>query len=188
MVHYFDGPAAWRRLQRRHESQEEVWVGFHKRATKKPSLTWPQSVDEALCFGWIDGVRHRVDDERYTIRFTPRRPTSKWSNINVARVGALRREGRMTEAGERAFAARKTTGVYSYEQRKQLSLPASFLTRFRRKKDAWSWFSTQAPWYRRTCILWVVSAKKVETQERRLQTLIADSSAGRRIKLLARAT
>src|SRR5438105_8380169 len=123
MVRYFEGPAAWRRwLSRHHAREQELWVGFHKRATGKPSLTWPQSVDEALCFGWIDGVRRRVDDDRYMIRFTPRKPTSKWSLINVGRVAALRKQGLMTGAGEQAFAARKQTGVYSYEQRNQASL------------------------------------------------------------------
>src|SRR5437762_11409698 len=116
MVRYFDGPAAWRRwLSRHHAREKELWVGFHKRATGRPSLTWPQSVDEALCFGWIDGIRRRIDAERYTIRFTPRRPRSIWSLINVRRVTVLRRAGKMAPAGLAAYALRSAarTGVYS---------------------------------------------------------------------------
>src|SRR5579859_5767424 len=155
VVRYFDGPAAWRRwLARHHASKPELWVGFHKRATGRPSLTWPQSVDEALCFGWIDGKRQSVDGNRYQIRFTPRKPSSKWSLVNIKRVAVLRRQRLMTPAGEKAFAARKTSGVYSYEQRRAMTLPASFVAQLQANRKACSWFESQAPWYRRACIHW----------------------------------
>jgi uncharacterized protein YdeI (YjbR/CyaY-like superfamily) len=189
MVRYFDGPAAWRAwLARHHASKKELWVGFHKRATGKPSLTWPQSVDEALCHGWIDGVRKSIDGARYMIRFTPRKPSSKWSLVNVRRVAALRKLGLMTAAGEKAFAARKETGVYSYEQRNQAALSPAHLAALRANEKARTWFESQAPWYRRACIHWVTSAKQAATRERRLTILIRCSAAGRTVPPLTRPT
>jgi uncharacterized protein YdeI (YjbR/CyaY-like superfamily) len=160
----------------------ELQVGYYKRHTGKPSPTWSESVDEALCFGWIDGVRHAIDADRYTNRFTPRRPGSHWSNINIAKVEALIAAKRMTPKGLAAYEARKAkkTGRASYEQR-PTAFPAPHLKTFKASKAAWAWFSAQAPWYQRTMIWYVVSAVKPETQARRLATLIAESEAGRRM-------
>ena len=181
---YFRSPGAFRSwLEKNHAKADELLVGFYKKGTGKPSLTWPESVDEALCFGWIDGVRRRVDDERYTIRFTPRRPTSIWSAVNIKRVAELEELGRMTDAGRAAFAKRsaKKSAVYSYENKPE-SLPPGDEKRFRANDDAWAFFSEQPPGYRRVALYWVLSAKKPETRERRLATLIADSAAGRRLR------
>jgi uncharacterized protein YdeI (YjbR/CyaY-like superfamily) len=177
---------AW--LEEHHADATEVLVGFWRVATDRPSLTWPESVDEALRFGWIDGVRLRVDAERYTIRFTPRKPGSNWSRINLAKVEALRAAGRMRPAGEAAWAARRTDreGVYSFERREAARLEAEQEAAFRADPQAWDWFQAQAPSYRRTAIHWVISAKRPETRAKRLATLIADSAAGRRIGPLRR--
>src|SRR5580765_6348878 len=146
---YFESPLAFRRwLEKHHESATELLVGFHKSHTGRPTLTWPESVDEALCFGWIDGIRRRVDDERYTIRFTPRRRHSIWSLINVRRVAALTEGGRMRPAGLRAFEARRDhrTGIYSAEQQ-HVELGAAETRRFKTNKAAWRFFQSQPPGY-----------------------------------------
>ena len=184
---YFSGPAAFRAwLEARHETETEVIVGYYKKHTGKPSLVWSDAVDEALCFGWIDGKLNSVDDERHIQRFTPRKPTSNWSRVNIAKVERLRAEGRMRPAGEAAFARRKPerSGVYSYEQRHQARLAPEQQARFEANADAWAWFQAAPPGYRATATWWVVSAKRPETRERRLDTLIADSAAGRRLKQL----
>jgi uncharacterized protein YdeI (YjbR/CyaY-like superfamily) len=186
---YFGTPAEWRAwLEEHHTTAPELWVGFHKRGSGRPSITWPESVDQALCFGWIDGVRRRIDDDRYAIRFTPRRKGSSWSNINLRRVEELTRLGLMHPAGHAAHAARSAakSGIYSYEQRKRARLPAAMTARFKRNRKAWTFFEAQPGWYRRTAVWWVVSAKREDTRERRLETLIADSAAGRTIRLLTR--
>ena len=186
---FFATPEEWRAwLARHHDTVPELWVGFHKRGTGRPSITWPESVDQALCFGWIDGVRRRLDDERYVIRFTPRRSGSIWSSVNHARVKELTRLGLMQPAELRAHAARKAakSGVYAYEQRKSAALPAPLERKFRRDRKAWAFFQAQPQWYRQTAVWWIVSAKKEETQDRRLATLIEDSAAGRPIKHLDR--
>jgi uncharacterized protein YdeI (YjbR/CyaY-like superfamily) len=185
---YFASPAEFRDwLEEHHESATEVFVGYWKRATGKPSLTWSQAVDEALCFGWIDGVLRRVDDERHVQRFTPRKPVSNWSAINIAKVEQLRAEGRMRPAGEAAFARRRDdkSAVYSYEQRKDPQLEPDQEARFRADAAAWESFMAMPPSYRKPAIWWVISAKRPETRERRLATLIEDSAAGRRIAPLA---
>jgi len=185
---YFESPAAFRRwLAANHDTAPELVVGFHKAHTGKPSLTWPESVDEALCFGWIDGVRRRVDDDRYTIRFTPRRRNSLWSFVNVRRVKALTEQGRMQPAGLAAFEARRAErgGAYSFEQPLTKLTPAEIRT-FKANKPAWRFFEEQPPGYRKTAVFWVTSAKKPETRTRRLATLIADSAAGLRIGILRR--
>jgi uncharacterized protein YdeI (YjbR/CyaY-like superfamily) len=184
---FFSTPADWRRwLAKHHASASELWVGFYKRASGKPSITWPESVDEALCFGWIDGVRKSLDETSYVIRFTPRRPGSIWSVVNVRRVSDLTKTGRMRPAGIRAFGKRtaKKTGVYSFEQRKRARLPASYVRRFKEHPAAWRFFRGQPPWYQRVMAFWVTSAKQEETRLRRLARLIADSGAGRRVGLL----
>ena len=182
---YFSSPAefgAW--LEQHHESETEVFVGYWKRATGKPSLTWSQAVDEALCHGWIDGVLRRVDGERHAQRFTPRKPASNWSAVNVAKVERLRAEGRMRPAGEAAFARRRPekSGVYSYEQRHKAAFEPEHEERFRANATAWDFWSASPPSYRRMATWWVVSAKRPETRERRLATLIEDSAAGRRLR------
>lgn len=184
---YFRSPDAFRAwLERHHATQKEILVGFYRVGTRKPSMTWSESVDQALCFGWIDGVRRSVDDERYTIRFTPRKPKSNWSRINMAKVETLRKAGMMAPAGEKAFAAREEerSGVYSFEQERPMELSPAYQQRFRANRKAWNWFQSQAPYYRRTIAFWVMSAKREETREKRLATLIADSSRGRRVGIL----
>lgn len=174
---------AW--LERNHLTAQELLVGFHKRATGRPSMTWPESVDEALCFGWIDGVRRRIDEARYSIRFTPRRRGSIWSVVNTKRVAVLASEGRMREAGLQAFRGRdpKKTAVYSFE-REHAAFPPELERKFRANAPAWRYFQSAAPWYRRVTTHWVASAKREATRERRLKQLIAASSRGSRIDLL----
>ena len=186
---YFSSPAelgAW--LERHHESESELWLGYWKKATGKPSLTWSQAVDEALCYGWIDGIVRRVDDECHIQRFTPRKPSSNWSAVNIAKVEQLRAAGRMRAAGEAAFARRRAdrSGVYAYEQRKDPRLEPEQERRFRANAAAWEYFKGQPPSYRRPALWWVVSAKRPETRERRLATLIEDSAAQRTLKQLTR--
>jgi uncharacterized protein YdeI (YjbR/CyaY-like superfamily) len=181
---YFSGPEGLRRWLERHGATErELLVGFHKVGTGRPSPTWPEAVDEALCFGWIDGVRRSVDAGRYTIRFTPRKPTSTWSAVNIARVRELTRLGRMRPAGEAAFRARADEGsaIYSYEQRHTAALTAAQERRLRADPAAWQFFAAQPPWYRHTAAYWVTSARKEETRERRFATLLGCSAAGRRV-------
>ena len=186
---FFVAPARFRAwLERYHAIEAELLVGFFKKGTGRPSITWPESVDEALCFGWIDGVRRSIDLEAYCIRFTPRRRTSIWSAINVARVAELQKQGRMTPAGLRAFGARtpERTGVYSFERNKAAKLSREDAAKLRSNARALAFFEAQPPWYRRTAIHWVISAKREETRQRRLDKLIADSAAGRTIGPLRR--
>ncbi len=186
---FFATPTAWRAwLEKNHATKTELLVGFYKTSSGRPSITWPQSVDEALCFGWIDGVRRSLGEEAYTIRFTPRRATSIWSSVNVARVAALTEQGRMSEAGLRAFAARKPekTGVYSFERKEHATLSPIEEKQLRANRKAAAFYDAQAPWYRRTALHWVVSAKREDTRARRLAQLIADSEEQRLIGPLAR--
>ncbi|MEK6373652.1 MAG: YdeI/OmpD-associated family protein [Acidobacteriota bacterium] len=180
---FFPTPAAFRRwLQKNHHKATELLVGFYKKDSGKKSITWPESVDQALCFGWIDGVRRRIDDISYSIRFTPRRRGSIWSAVNIRRATALAEEGLMSPTGLRAFEARdeKKSAIYAYENAPR-TLPPDAEKTFRANKKAWEYFNAQPPWYRRVVTHWVVSAKKEETRARRLATLIADSAAGRRV-------
>jgi uncharacterized protein YdeI (YjbR/CyaY-like superfamily) len=176
---------AW--LTEHHATATELVVGFHKRQTGRPSMTWTESVREALCFGWIDGIRRSLGAETYTIRFTPRKPRSVWSSRNVQHVDELIREGRMTPAGLAAYEARRPerTGIYSFEQRHSARLAPEQAEQFRANAAAWEFFQTQPTGYRQTAIYWVVSAKREETRSRRLAKLIEDSAAGR---LLAQLT
>lgn len=186
---FFATPAEFRAwLQAHHGSETELLLGFWKRGSGKPSITWPESVDQALCFGWIDGVRRSLGDEAYTIRFTPRKRGSTWSAVNVARVAELARDGLMHPAGQRAFDARveARTAIYSYEQRETAALDAEAEARFRAVPGAWDFYQAQAPWYRRTSAWWVISARKPETRDKRLATLIDDSAHGRRLAQLDR--
>jgi len=185
---YFATAAAFRTwLARHHASERELLVGFHKVGCGRPSMTWPESVDEALCFGWIDGIRRRVDDTRYTIRFTPRRPASIWSAVNIQRFAALEQSRRMRAAGRAAFAARREnrSGVYSFEQREAKLDPAGERA-MRRVPAAWAHWQREAPHYRKAASWWVISAKRPATREKRLSQLIADCAAGVRIKQMRR--
>ena len=175
---------AW--LEANHDSATELEVVFYKKASGKPSMTWSESVDQALCFGWIDGVRRGRDDESYTIRFTPRRPGSNWSRINVEKVAKLTEAGLMRPAGRAAFERRRDDriGVYSFEN--EAERPAEYEARLRANRAAADYFDSRPPWYRRTAIHLVMSAKREETRERRLEQLIEDSAAGRDIKQLRR--
>jgi uncharacterized protein YdeI (YjbR/CyaY-like superfamily) len=184
---YFETAAAFRAwLDEHHETETEVWVGMWKKATGRQSVTWAEAVDEALCFGWIDGLMRRVDAERHMQRFTPRKPTSNWSAINIANVERLRAERRMRPAGEAAFARRRDdrTAVYSHEQRKNPVLAPEEQAQLEADAAAWAYWSARPPSYRRQATWWVISAKRPETRARRLATLIADSAAGRTIKPL----
>jgi uncharacterized protein YdeI (YjbR/CyaY-like superfamily) len=184
---FFASPEEWRAwLEEHHDSETEVLVGYWKRRTGRPSLTWPESVDEALCFGWIDGVRRSVDGERYSIRFTPRKRRSRWSRVNVERVAELTREGRMRPAGLAAFAARTEEGTYSYEQQREATLDADRQARLRGDEAGWAFFSAQPAWYRRAAIHWVMSAKREETRDRRLAQLVESSANGEPVPPLRR--
>jgi uncharacterized protein YdeI (YjbR/CyaY-like superfamily) len=188
---FFATPAAWRRwLAAHHKTHDELWVGFFKKSSGRPSLTWPESVDEALCYGWIDGLRKSIDAERYMIRFTPRRAGSIWSAINVRRAKELTTLRRMRAAGARAFRARRAarTAIYSFEQRKNPTLPVAYRRLFKSDPDAWRFFKEQPPGYQRVATWWIISAKQEDTRRRRLSLLIADSARGRRIALLSPGT
>lgn len=181
---YFETPARLRAWFRKHHAQAgELLLGYWKVGSGQPSVTWPESVDEALCVGWIDGVRKRVDDQRYTIRFTPRRPGSVWSQINVRRVPELVAEGRMQPAGRAVFEARgeEHQRGYSFADRAQDFAP-DIEARFRNASaGGWAFFTAQPPGYRRACIHWVTSPKLEATRLKRLATLVDESAAGRRL-------
>jgi len=192
---FFATPNKWRLwLEANHATERELWVGFYKRSAGKPSITWPESVDEALCLGWIDGIRKRVDVVSYTIRFTPRKATSTWSTVNIGRVAELQTQGRMRPAGQAAFDKRKEekSGIYSYEQEqsdnqaKLRKLARKHQAALKANAKAWEFFRSQAPWYQRAATFWINSAKRPETQLKRLETLIGDSARRRPIPPLAR--
>lgn len=178
---FFKSPSDLRKwFEKHHAVEQELWVGFYKKDSGKPSITWPQSVDEALCFGWIDGIRKRVDEVSYTIRFTPRRARSIWSTVNIKRAGELNEQGLMMPPGLKAFAARQEnrSGIYSYEQRSP-ELPDPYRRLLKKNKAAWKSFEAQPPSYRKAANWWVLSAKKEETRLKRLDQVIEDSAAGR---------
>lgn len=179
---FFPTPAAFRAwLAEHHASATELWVGFYKKATGRPSLTWPESVACALSYGWIDGIRKTIDADSYKMRFTPRRARSNWSAVNLKLVEELIAAGLMTPAGMAAYEKRDATMAgYSFEQRRDVALDPAHEKRFRASRAAWEFFQAQAPSYRRLAIWRVVSAKKEETREKRLEKLIAESAAGRR--------
>jgi uncharacterized protein YdeI (YjbR/CyaY-like superfamily) len=186
-VIHFDSASRFRAwLDKNHARRSELWVGYWKKATGRPSVTWEESVDEALCFGWIDGIRKRVSDEAYTVRFTARRPGSIWSRRNIERCEALTALGRMTNPGLAAYERRteETSGIYSFEQGAAPVLPPQYLERLRSDVAAWGDWKARPPGYRRQVAHWIMSAKREATRERRLTDLIADSSAGRKVKPL----
>jgi uncharacterized protein YdeI (YjbR/CyaY-like superfamily) len=174
-------------LARHHKTASELVVRCHKAHAKRKSLTYAQAVEEALCFGWIDGVTRRVDAESFSVRFSPRRPKSIWSAVNIQRATELEAAGRMRPAGRAAFAAREERSAkrYSYEA-KPTALDPAFQRELKRNRGAWEFFQSQAPWYRRTSIFWVMEAKREETRARRFGTLLECSAKRERIPLLRR--
>ncbi len=189
---FFASPAQFRLwMEKHHQSAKELLVGFHKVHTGKPSLTWPQSVDVALCYGWIDGLRRSLGEESYTIRFTPRKAASIWSNVNTRRAAELVTQGLMAPAGLAALKLRdpRRAGIYSFEAKgggEEPALDAKAEKSFRARKKAWAFFEAQPPGYRRIAIKWVASAKREETRATRLATLIADSANGKRLDVVTR--
>ena len=181
---FFETPARFRAwLAKNHASANELVVGFYKVASGKRSITWPQSVDEALCFGWIDGIRKGIDENSYQIRFSPRRTTSVWSAVNVAKMKGLIAAGKVSAAGLAAYQARsdKKTGIYSFEQQQPLKLQAAETRKIRTNAKAWRYFEALPPGYRRAITYWVVSAKQPATRARRLAALIDACAEGRRL-------
>ncbi|HJZ82258.1 MAG TPA: YdeI/OmpD-associated family protein [Pyrinomonadaceae bacterium] len=181
---FFKTPAAFRKwLAANHDKANELWVGFYKKGSGKPSIDWPESVSEALCFGWIDGLRKSVDEESYKIRFTPRKPGSIWSNVNMRNVARLIKEKRMQPAGMKAYAARKEYryGIYSYEQR-SAELVEPYLSQLKRNQAAWKFFAAQPPGYRKMMNWYIVSARQEETRLKRLARVIEFSAAGKRLR------
>jgi uncharacterized protein YdeI (YjbR/CyaY-like superfamily) len=182
-AHYFETQTAFREwLDKHHASEKELLVGFYKKGSGKPSMTWPESVDQALCYGWIDGVRRSVDDERYTIRFTPRKPSSIWSNVNIAKVADLKAKGLMQLTGLAAFEKRNTSksGIYSFENEAK-KLASEYEKIFKSNKKAWAFFTAQPPGYKKLSIDHVMNAKQEKTQLSRLQKLIAVSETEKRL-------
>ncbi len=180
---FFREPSLFRRwLEKHHAKADELWVGYYKKDSGIPSLTWPESVDEALCFGWIDGIRKSVNGASYAIRFTPRRAGSTWSAVNIRRAQSLIAEGRMQPAGRAAYAARKEnkSGIYSYEQRSP-HLPEPYSGLLKDNGTAWEFFQGQPPSYRKTVSWWIASARREATRLQRLKKLIRYSAVGQRL-------
>jgi uncharacterized protein YdeI (YjbR/CyaY-like superfamily) len=183
---FFSSPSLFREwLERNHSTATELSLGFHKKSSGKKSITYPEALDEALCFGWIDGVRRNLDETSYTIRFTPRKPKSIWSLVNLRNVERLKKEGRMQPPGLEAFARRdpKRTGIYSFENRPRALSPA-YAKLFRKNKAAWAFFEREPPSIKKTVIFYIMSAKKEETRLRRLQYVIDSSEKGVRVGVL----
>ena len=188
-VRFFVSPEEFRKwLEEHHDSRQQLWVGFHRTRSGRPSITWPEAVDEALSFGWIDGNRKSIDGADYKIRFTPRRPGSIWSSVNVKRAQELIEDGRMRPAGLEAFQIRKEakTGIYAYETQ-PASLTEDEEKLFRANDAAWRFFESQPPSYQRVCIWWVVSPKQEATRKKRLAMLIEDSENHRKSATFKRA-
>jgi uncharacterized protein YdeI (YjbR/CyaY-like superfamily) len=164
-------------------SATELLVGFHKVGSDQPCMSWSASVDEALCFGWIDGRRKRIDDDSYSIRFTPRKPSSIWSVVNIAKMDKLRAEGKMRPAGEAAFALRSEakSGIYAHERSDLPELPDTERERFQRDAAAWNYFQAAPPGYRKVVLHWVMNAKREETRAKRLAQLMQACAAGKRL-------
>ena len=184
---FFDSPDAWRAwLEQHHASESELWLGFWKKHTGHDGLTYAEAVEQALCFGWIDGVLNRIDDQRHQIRFTPRKRGSSWSRVNVEKVADLERRGLMTEAGRAAHEAGRSDprGAYSYENAEEVELDATYVERLAGSPAALAFFESQAPSYRRTVKRWVMSAKRQETRDRRMAQLVEDCEAGLLVKPL----
>ena len=182
-LRFFRTSAALRRwFEKNHDKAQELWIGFHRKDSAKGGITYPQALDEALCYGWIDGIRKKLDDTSFTIRFTPRKKNSIWSNVNVRHVARLEKDGRMMPPGVAAFSAKdeKRVGIYSFE-RDVAELEPAMQTRFKKNPRAWKYFESQPPYYRRIAAWYVISAKKDETRERRLSDLIGYSAKETRL-------
>jgi uncharacterized protein YdeI (YjbR/CyaY-like superfamily) len=180
---FFAKPSDFRKwLEKNHKKEKELLVGFYKVGSGKPSITWPQSVDEALCFGWIDGIRKSIDEHSYSIRFTPRKKTSIWSHVNIRKMKELTEKGLMTEAGLEIFKHRKEdqSSYYSY-QNKTLTLPPAYEKKFKANKKAWSFFTAQAPSYKKVILYRILSAKREETRLKRLEEIIRVSESQKRV-------
>jgi uncharacterized protein YdeI (YjbR/CyaY-like superfamily) len=184
-LHFFETPAelrAW--LEANHDSATELWIGRYKKGSGKASVTWPEIVDQVLCFGWIDGVGKRIDDEVFAQRITPRTKTSTWSKVNINKVAELEAAGLMADAGRAAFAARTdaNSGIYSHEQDEPAAFTPAQEELFKRNEAAWTAWEAMAPSYRKQAVHWVTSAKQEETRTSRLATLIEDTANGDRVK------
>lgn len=182
---FFPNTKAFRHWLEAHaDSATELLLGFYKVGTGQPSMSWSASVDEALCFGWIDGVRRRIDEAAYSIRFTPRKPGSIWSAVNIAKVAQLQTDGRMTAAGAQAFARRTEARslLYAHEQAQTAELSAAELLEFERNTVAWHFFERTPPGYKKVLLHWITSAKKPETRAVRLAKLIGASGFGQRLR------
>ena len=187
-ITFFPKPSDFKKwLEKNHSSQIELWVGFYKKSTKIPSITWPESVDEALCYGWIDGIRKSIDDESYKIRFTPRKPRSIWSAVNIERVAELTKMDRMQREGLAAFdkKSKERSIKYAYEQ-KNVQLDKTYQKKIKENKQAWGFYEKLAPSYKKQTVWWIMSAKKEETRLRRLDVLIKSSEEGQKIPPLRR--
>lgn len=185
---FFESPKDLRKwFEKNHTDAVELWVGYYKKDSGKPSVTWPESVDEALCVGWIDGIRKSIDEISYKIRFTPRKPRSIWSAVNIRRAEELIKLGRMRPKGLAAYQAREEnkSGIYSYEQR-SADLPEQYAAKFKKNKPAWKFYQSQPPSYLKAVNWWVISAKTEETRLKRLDQLIDDSAHQRRIPQFTR--
>ena len=188
-IKFFKTQASFRKwLEKNHDKKDELWLGYYKKSSGKQSIIYKQAVDEALCFGWIDGIVKGIDEEKYCQRYTPRRPKSIWSAVNIKKIAELTEKGFMHKAGLNTFRNRdkKMAGLYSFEQ-KEIKMSPGYKKKFKANKKAWANFSKMPPGYRKTATWWVISAKQEATRSRRLDTLIADSEAGRKIALLTTA-
>lgn len=182
-IKFFMTQEAFRKwLEKNHSKKDELWLGYYKKSSGKKSITYKQALDEVLCFGWIDGIVKGIDDEKYCQRYTPRRPKSIWSAVNIKKIEELSKAGRMHEAGLKTFNNRdlKRAGLYSFEQ-KEITMPAAYIKKLKANKKAWEYFSNMPLGYQKTATWWVISAKQETTRLRRLDTLIKDSEAGRKI-------
>lgn len=171
-------------LEKHHQKETELLVGFYKVNSGKPSMSWSQSVDQALCFGWIDSVRRSIDEESYCIRFTPRKPTSIWSAVNIKKIEELSKAGLMTEAGLQAFGHRKENKSSIYSHEKPSKIATEYEALFKKDKVAWSFFEQQAPSYKRIITHWIMSAKQEKTRLSRLEKAIAESGELKRIRFM----
>ena len=171
-------------LAENYDQHTELWVGYYKKSTKKASITWPESVDQALCYGWIDGIRKSVDEESYKIRFTPRRPNSVWSAVNLKKMKELIAEGLMEKPGLEIYEKRKAEKeqIYAYEQKQAAALPEAYEKLLKANEAAWAFFEKSAPYYKRQMTWWIISAKKKATQINRLNKLIEHSAEGKKVR------
>ena len=183
-VLFFKDPPSFRKwLKQNHKKVNHQWVGFHKKGSGRPSITWPESVDQALCYGWIDGLRKSIDEHSYKIRFTPRKPRSHWSAVNIKKMAELKKAGLMRKPGLEAYAQRKESNSMraAYEQKQEIKLDPNLQKTFEANAAAWSDFQTRTPYYQRQCLWWIMTAKREETKLRRLGILMESCEQGQKI-------